>query len=63
MSHNQERKTSGSQQLCVFTWRDGGHIFCTQNNETAAMFVSQTNPVGVELFSDVNDFFCSDKFA
>ena len=26
-------------------------IFVSQNNETAAMFVSQTNPVGVELFS------------
>ena len=28
-----------------------------------AMFVSQTNPVEVELFSYVNAFFCSDKFA
>ena len=26
-------------------------IFVSQNNETAAMFVSQTSPVGVELFS------------
>ena len=39
-------------------------IFVTQNNETAAMFVSQTSPVGVELFSThVNAFFCSNKFA
>ena len=30
---------------------------------TAAMLVSQTNPVGVELFSYANDFFCSNKFA
>ena len=37
--------------------------FVSQNNETAAMFVSQTSPVGVELFSHVNAFFCSNKFA
>ena len=35
----------------------------SQNNETAAMLVSQTNPVGVELFSYANDFFCSNEFA
>ena len=34
----------------------------SQNNETAAMFVSQTNPVGVELFSYANAFFFSNKF-
>ena len=34
----------------VFTWRHGGHIG-VPNNETAAMLVSQTNPVGVELLS------------
>ena len=38
-------------------------IFVSQNNETAAMFVSQASPVGVELFSYVNAFFCSNKFA
>ena len=27
------------------------------------MLVSQTNPVGVELFSYVNAFFCANKFA
>ena len=32
-------------------------------NETAAMLVFQTNPVRVELFSQVNNFFCSHKFA
>ena len=37
-------------------------IFVSQNNETAAIFVSQTNPVGVELFSYANAFFCSNKF-
>ena len=30
---------------------------------TAAMLVSQTNPLGVELFSYANAFFCSVKFA
>lgn len=35
----------------VFTWRHG------------AMLVSQTSPVGVELFPYVNSFFCSNKFA
>ena len=28
-------------------------ILVSQNNETAAMFVSQTSPVGVELFSQL----------
>ena len=36
-------------------------IFVSQNNEVAAKFVSQTSPVGVELFSYVNAFFCSNK--
>ena len=30
---------------------------------TATMLVSQTNPVGVELFFYANAFFCSNKFA
>ena len=38
-------------------------IFVSLNNETAATFVSQTSPVEVELFSYVNAFFCSSKFA
>ena len=41
-------------------------ILVSQNNETAAMLVSQTGPVtpvGVELFSYANAFFCSNKFA
>ena len=38
-------------------------MFVSQNNKTAAMFESQTSPVGVELFSYVNAFFCSNKFA
>ena len=35
----------------------------SQNNETAAMLVSQTNPLGIELFSYANTFFCFSKFA
>ena len=34
-----------------------------QNNKTAAMLVYQQNPLGVELFSHVNAFFCSNKLA
>ena len=38
-------------------------MFVSKNNEMAAMLVSQTSPVGVELFSYANAFFCSNKFA
>ena len=38
-------------------------ILLSQNNETAAMLVSQTSPLGVELFSYANAFFWSNKFA
>ena len=34
-------------------------ILVSQDNETAAMLVSQTSPVGVELFSYANALFCS----
>ena len=50
-------------QKCVFSHDVMAAIFVSQNNETVAMFVSQTSPVGVELFSYVNAFFCSNKFA
>ena len=48
---------------CVFSHDVMAAIFVSQNNKTAAMFVSQTSPVGVELFSYINAFFCSNKFA
>ena len=32
-----------------------------QNNETAAVLVYQDNPVGIELFSYVKTFSCSNK--
>ena len=38
-------------------------ILVFQNNETAAMLVYLENPLGVELFSHVNAFFCSNKLA
>ena len=38
-------------------------ILVFQNNETVAMLVYQTNPVGIELFSYVKTFFSSNKFA
>ena len=38
-------------------------ILVFQNNKTAAMLVFPTNPVGVDLFSYVNTFFCVNKFA
>ena len=38
-------------------------IMVSQNNETAAMLVSHTSSVGVELLSYANAFFCSNKFA
>ena len=47
----------------VFSHDVTAAILVSQNNGTAAMFVSQTSPVGVELLSYANAFFCSDKFA
>ena len=38
-------------------------ILVFQNNETAAMLVNPENPLGVELFSYVKTFFCSNKLA
>lgn len=35
----------------------------TQNYETVAMLMSQTNSVGVEFFSPVNTFYCSNRVA
>ena len=38
-------------------------ILVFQNNETGAMLVYPENPLGVEPFSHVNAFFCSNKLA
>ena len=47
----------------VFSYDVTAAILVSQNLETAAMLVSQINPVGVELFSYANTFFCSNRFA
>ena len=56
---------------CELSLMLGGHrafshdvtaaILVFQDNETAAMLVYPENPLGVELFSHVNVFFCSNK--
>ena len=38
-------------------------MLLSQNNDTAAMLVSQTSPLEVEPLSYVKAFFCSNKFA
>ena len=45
----------------VRPWGRALRVF--SHDATAAMLVSQTNPVGVELFSYVKAFFFSNKFA
>ena len=47
----------------VFSQEVTAAILVSHNNETATMLVSQTNPLGVELFSYADAFFCSNKFA
>ena len=47
----------------VFSYDITAAILVSQNNETAAMLVSQTSPVGFEFFSYANAFFYSNKFA
>ena len=38
-------------------------ILVSQNNETVAVLVSQTSPLGVELVCYANTFFCSNTYA
>ena len=47
----------------VFSTDVTAAILVSQNIETAAMLVSQTNPLGVGHFSYGNAFFCSNKSA
>ena len=47
----------------VFSHDVTAAILVSQNIETAAMLVFQINPLGVELFSYANAFFCSNRFA
>ena len=60
---NAQGKREVAIVYCVFSHDVMAAIFVSQNKETAAMSVSQISPVGVELFSYVNAFFCSNKFA
>ena len=65
---NCARKVSGTQgkgriSTERFHMTSRAVILVFQNNEKAAMLVYQENPVGVELFSHVDAFFCSNKFA
>ena len=57
------KQPSLNQLYRVFSHDVTGAILLSQNNETAATFVSRTNHVGVEHFSYANAFFCSNKFA
>jgi len=59
--HNCTITTSFSIERFHMTSRQPFLVF--QNNETAAMLVYQTNPLGVELFSYANTSFCFSKFA
>ena len=57
------RKVISRQFNIAFSHDVMSVILVFRNNETAAMFVFQTNPVGVELFSYINTLFCSTKLA
>ena len=56
---NEKRQKSNR----VFSHDVTAAILASRNNETEAKLVSQTNPLGVVLFSYANAFFCSNKFA
>ena len=60
---NKRQETVSMPKYRVFSHDVTAAILVSQNNETVAMLVSQTSPVGVELFSCGNAFFCSNKFA
>ena len=55
--HSNKRQETVSMPKCrVFSHDVTAAISVSQNNETAAMLVSQTSPLGVELFSYANAF-------
>ena len=49
--------------LSAFSHDRTAAILVFQNNKTAAMMVYQVNLVGIELFSYVKTFFCSNESA
>ena len=57
------RKVISPQFNIAFSHDVMSVILVFQKNETAAMLVFQTNPVGVEIFSYINTLFCSNKLA
>ena len=59
----ENNKSRGKRINRAFSHDATATILVFQNNKTAAILVYQTNPVGVELFSYVNTFFCFNKFA
>ena len=57
-----------NNNACAKSWGGGGGIGCIMGNvevayDGAAILVYQENPLGVELFSHANTFFCSNKLA
>ena len=66
VDHKLERKQIGSPWTLFFTSTVhslGEFMISVSYRVTAAILVSQTNPLEVELFSYANPFFCSNKFA
>ena len=58
IKHMTRKLGGGAQQIrCM----DINRVF--SHDVTAAILVSQNGPVGVELFSYADAFFCSNKFA
>ena len=47
----------------AFSHDNTAAILVFQSHERAAMLVYPDNPLGVDLFSHVNKFFCSNKLA
>ena len=58
-----EKKMATEEGNRAFSHDVTAAILVFQNNGTAAMLVYLDNPVGVELFSYVKTFFCSNKLA
>ena len=58
-----QREENQSLTYRAFSHDVMGAILVFQNNETAAVLMSQTNPVGVEGICYVNTSFCSNRLA
>ena len=52
------RLTIATIQYRAFSHDATAAILVSQNNQTAAMLVFHTSPVGIEFFSYANAFFC-----